>query len=92
MKHLPNSTNHMNSPDFKTKIETTLLSNVVIIVSSLLMFSAEVWNSCRNPDHYETGPWCYTSDPDTRWEDCGIPLCRKGKIMKNLVRISLGDL
>lgn len=20
-------------------------------------------------------PWCYTMDPDTRWESCGIPRC-----------------
>ena len=30
-------------------------------------------NFCRNPDN-EAGPWCYTTDPDTRWEycDCGL--------------------
>ena len=29
---------------------------------------------CRNPDGAE-GPWCYTTDPDTRWEYCDVPLC-----------------
>jgi hypothetical protein len=31
-------------------------------------------NYCRNPDG-EPGPWCYTTDPSTRWELCDIPLC-----------------
>ncbi|CAH1250875.1 PLG [Branchiostoma lanceolatum] len=31
-------------------------------------------NFCRNPDN-EAEPWCYTSDPRTRWEVCGIPSC-----------------
>ena len=26
-------------------------------------------NYCRNPDN-ELGPWCYTTDPDVRWEYC----------------------
>ncbi|CBY33706.1 unnamed protein product [Oikopleura dioica] len=32
-------------------------------------------NFCRNPDNEPGGPWCYTTDPDTRWEYCGIPTC-----------------
>nr|XP_014344832.1 PREDICTED: plasminogen-like isoform X1 [Latimeria chalumnae] len=31
-------------------------------------------NFCRNPDG-ATGPWCYTTDPKTRWEYCKIPSC-----------------
>ena len=30
-------------------------------------------NSCRNPDD-EIGAWCYTTDPNIRWEYCA---CRK---------------
>nr|XP_022913815.1 uncharacterized protein LOC111424495 [Onthophagus taurus] len=30
---------------------------------------------CRNPNREETGPWCYTMDPDNIWETCGVPLC-----------------
>jgi len=32
-------------------------------------------NYCRNPDS-EEGPWCYTTDPNSRWEycDCGMLL------------------
>ncbi|CAL8318428.1 unnamed protein product [Lota lota] len=33
-------------------------------------------NFCRNPkpkDH--DGPWCYTTDPNIRVEECGIPQC-----------------
>ncbi len=32
-------------------------------------------NYCRNSYNDESGPWCYTTDPDTRWEYCSIPLC-----------------
>lgn len=31
-------------------------------------------NYCRNPDN-ERSPWCYTTDPETRWEYCGVPVC-----------------
>ena len=27
---------------------------------------------CRNPSNNEGGPWCYTTDPDTRWEFCSV--------------------
>ncbi|KAM4787455.1 plasminogen-like isoform 3-T3 [Cyanocitta cristata] len=32
-------------------------------------------NYCRNPDEDEKGPWCYTTDPDTRFDYCNIPEC-----------------
>jgi len=33
-------------------------------------------NKCRNPDsNYHEGVWCYTTDPNTRWELCDVPLC-----------------
>jgi hypothetical protein len=31
-------------------------------------------NYCRNPDG-EPGAWCYTTDPDERWELCDVPTC-----------------
>ena len=31
-------------------------------------------NYCRNPDG-EAGTWCYTTDPDVRWELCLVPKC-----------------
>ena len=33
-------------------------------------------NYCRNPDK-EPKPWCYTTDPDVRYEFCDIPSCGK---------------
>lgn len=33
-----------------------------------------VENYCRNPDG-ETGAWCYTTDPEIRWEYCEVPIC-----------------
>jgi len=33
-------------------------------------------NYCRNPDSgWNEGVWCYTTDPDTEWELCDVPLC-----------------
>merc|ERR1711971_790463 len=32
-------------------------------------------NFCRNPDNEPDGPWCYTTDPNKRWEYCGVPTC-----------------
>lgn len=31
-------------------------------------------NYCRNPDG-ELGAWCYTTDPDKRWEYCAVDPC-----------------
>ncbi|XP_076128071.1 plasminogen-like [Alosa pseudoharengus] len=32
-------------------------------------------NYCRNPDNDAGGPWCYTTDLQTRWESCDIEDC-----------------
>ncbi|KAF7664240.1 hypothetical protein LDENG_00184000 [Lucifuga dentata] len=32
-------------------------------------------NFCRNPNNDPGGPWCYTTDPNVRAQDCGIPHC-----------------
>uniref|UniRef100_A0A663MT17 Plasminogen n=1 Tax=Athene cunicularia TaxID=194338 RepID=A0A663MT17_ATHCN len=34
-------------------------------------------NYCRNPDGDESGPWCYTTDPATRFDYCNIPECER---------------
>ncbi|XP_076813917.1 plasminogen-like isoform X2 [Clavelina lepadiformis] len=31
-------------------------------------------NFCRNPD-IDDRPWCYTTDPDQKWEFCDVPIC-----------------
>ena len=36
-------------------------------------------NYCRNPDGESFGPWCYTMDPHTRFERCGVPSCGYGE-------------
>uniref|UniRef100_A0A667X0W7 Macrophage stimulating 1 n=1 Tax=Myripristis murdjan TaxID=586833 RepID=A0A667X0W7_9TELE len=33
-------------------------------------------NFCRNPDGDRIGPWCYTTDPERRYESCNIPHCK----------------
>ena len=30
---------------------------------------------CSNPDDDEFGVWCYTKDPNVRWEYCNVPKC-----------------
>ncbi|XP_077971315.1 laminin subunit gamma-1-like [Styela clava] len=37
--------------------------------------SGLVNNFCRNPDAEPSGPWCYTTDSEKRWENCPIPKC-----------------
>ncbi|CAH1799471.1 unnamed protein product [Owenia fusiformis] len=32
-------------------------------------------NYCRNPDNEPEGPWCYTTDSNTRWEYCNVKQC-----------------
>ncbi|XP_040216595.1 muscle, skeletal receptor tyrosine-protein kinase isoform X1 [Rana temporaria] len=35
-------------------------------------------NYCRNPGGEHDRPWCYTADPNVRWEYCNIPMCKMG--------------
>merc|ERR1712130_958749 len=30
-------------------------------------------NYCRNPDNDPKGPWCYTTNPSTRYDYCDVP-------------------
>lgn len=41
------------------------------------MNSTLAGNRCRNPDYnWHGGFWCYTTDPEKRWEVCeGVPYC-----------------
>ena len=34
----------------------------------------EASNFCRNPDK-EVRVWCYTVNPDVRWEYCDVEMC-----------------
>ncbi|KAK7896386.1 hypothetical protein WMY93_021711 [Mugilogobius chulae] len=32
-------------------------------------------NFCRNPGGISERPWCFTTNPNIRWEYCGVPQC-----------------
>ena len=32
-------------------------------------------NYCRNPDSDSGGVWCYTTDPDIKWDYCPVVFC-----------------
>ncbi|CAG2239869.1 PLG [Mytilus edulis] len=36
---------------------------------------ADQKNYCRNPDTEPEGPWCYTTDVNSRWEYCDVHYC-----------------
>ncbi|XP_035003919.1 hepatocyte growth factor a isoform X1 [Hippoglossus stenolepis] len=38
-------------------------------------------NFCRNPKNDPGGPWCYTTDPNVRVEECGVPQCSEDVCM-----------
>jgi len=38
-------------------------------------------NYCRNAGGEVSSPWCYTMDPDVRWQKCDVPLCGKTLII-----------
>ena len=44
-------------------------------LTSLYRPYLEEHNYCRNPEGRGDRPWCYTTDPNTRWEYCMVPLC-----------------
>ena len=43
-------------------------------------------NYCRNPDG-EPRTWCYTTDPDERWELCAVPFCEDITVSLSLLSI-----
>ena len=48
-------------------------------------------NYCRNPgSRAPDGPWCFTTDPNTRWEYCDVPKC--GKIFNPLLHFHISDV
>ncbi|XP_053377567.1 secretory phospholipase A2 receptor-like [Mercenaria mercenaria] len=47
---------------------------------------ADAANYCRDPDK-EGLPWCYTIDPDIRWQYCGINKCPGGSWWLGMVHL-----
>lgn len=44
-------------------------------------------NYCRNPDG-ELRPWCFTTNPNKRWEYCNIPRCSESDFLRSLQRVA----
>ncbi|XP_070845552.1 muscle, skeletal receptor tyrosine-protein kinase [Chaetodon trifascialis] len=38
-------------------------------------------NHCRNPGGISDRPWCYTSNPNIRWEYCAVPHCAETSVV-----------
>ena len=54
------------SPHSHTKNEDDLFPDGSVEAAS---------NYCRNPLNDYVGLWCYTMDPDKRWEECDVFIC-----------------
>ncbi|KAL1786341.1 prothrombin isoform X1 [Sigmodon hispidus] len=49
-------------------------------------------NFCRNPDSNTKGPWCYTTDPTVRREECSVPICgQEGRTTVEMIPRSGGS-
>ena len=44
-------------------------------ITSLYRPYLEDHNYCRNPEGRGRRPWCYTTDPNVRWEYCNVQVC-----------------
>ncbi|CBY06740.1 unnamed protein product [Oikopleura dioica] len=40
-------------------------------------FKQDSHNFCRNPTNDEDGPWCYTTDPEVKWDRCPVAQCKE---------------
>uniref|UniRef100_A0A8D2LSA8 Kringle domain-containing protein n=1 Tax=Varanus komodoensis TaxID=61221 RepID=A0A8D2LSA8_VARKO len=49
-------------------------------------------NYCRNPDNDANGPWCYTTDPGTRYDYCNIPPCQAACLLTPMNPLAFGRL
>ncbi|XP_041951278.1 plasminogen-like isoform X1 [Alosa sapidissima] len=49
------------------------------------------YNYCRNPDNDAGGPWCYTMDPQKRWESCDIQDCSSADSSEDCMHCSGED-
>ena len=76
---------HMSKMGFKTSTCTKNFTRpcrnefhilwIYIVLTCFLKFTKD-HNYCRNPDGDDEGPWCYTTNPNVRWEYCSqIPRC-----------------
>ena len=65
------------------------------IGEGMIKYEGDKWkthNECRNPGNTGSAPWCYTKNPNKRWEYCSKPVYsdKWGKFVLFLIFIFLG--
>ncbi|XP_006824568.2 plasminogen-like [Saccoglossus kowalevskii] len=69
----------LDGSDYRGIVNTTIDGNACQVWTSSQYYIPDVWyefgvddhNFCRNPDG-DVGVWCYTSNPNVRWQYCDI--------------------
>eukprot|EP00064_Thunnus_orientalis_P005106 superscaffoldBa00000488_g5119 len=62
--HLPQSWNHCYQVPHQHRLSVDVIPEL-----------KNSDNHCRNPGGISDKPWCYTSNPNIRWEYCAVPQC-----------------
>lgn len=78
---------------------TNILMLIIVFLFYLLSYSPETFpnagleeNYCRNPDNDENGPWCYTTDSETRYDYCNISECEGGVVQMGILSFTQGNV
>ena len=58
---------------YKQKIGEGMLEYEEATETEKLKTEWKTHNNCRNPGNRSAGPWCYTKNPNKRWEYCNKP-------------------
>ena len=101
--HLTNTPGHPQDTQISKKTESNIYMSVCLFVCLTVCVQPNNCtylhivdrgleeNYCRNPDG-ERMPWCYTTDPEKRWEDCPVPRCDEGSSDYRLLMLTTNDL
>ena len=65
----------MSSLCFVVKVRLRLRRRKIFNLNYFWIYLKKLTTFSRNPDLDLAGPWCYTTDPEKRWEYCNIKAC-----------------